>query len=55
MDRSEDEKGERKFPFRVRDEGKPGVANRRDVDTKFLIVETEIGMAIAVPSKGKNN
>ena len=40
MDRSEGEKGEREFPFRVRDEGKPDVANRRDVDTKFLIVET---------------
>ena len=31
MDRSEGEKGEREFPFRVRDEGKPGVANRRSV------------------------
>ena len=38
MDRSEGEKQNRKILVGVRDEGKPGVANRRSVN-KVLIVE----------------
>ena len=38
MDRSEGEKQNRKILVRVRDAGKPGVANRRSVN-KVLIVE----------------